>query len=207
MRSVQLVRWSGAAAMLGGSMWAFGAVARSLRPRGCVADECLTRPMRETAVAEGVVLLGAVLLFLAGLAGLVILSRHTGRFGRAGRTGVVLGVAGLVVLLLASLVQALLFAGDFVLMPYFVIPALTAVVLGFVLVGVTVLRAGVLPRWSGVLLIVGALAMLIANEQTTLVLLLVPFGLAWIAVGYLLWSRGAGILEPTTPPDEPPPGV
>jgi hypothetical protein len=42
-----------------------------------------------------------------------------------------------------------------------------------------------------VLVIVGALAMLGANEQTARVLLMIPFGVAWVAVGYVLWS-GAG---------------
>ncbi len=33
--------------------------------------------------------------------------------------------------------------------------------------------------------------MLGANEQTARVLLMIPFGVAWVAVGYVLWT-GAG---------------
>ncbi len=47
------------------------------------------------------------------------------------------------------------------------------------------------------LIIVGALVMLGANEQTVRVLLMIPFGLAWVAVGYVLWS---GVGAPTGQP-------
>ena len=39
------------------------------------------------------------------------------------------------------------------------------------------------------LLIVGALAMLGFNEQTARALMAVPLGVAWAAVGYVLWSE------------------
>ncbi len=95
-------------------------------------------------------------------------------------------------LVISGLIQALFFGGDFPLMPYFVVPGLLALVVGFVLVGIAILSAGVLPRWVAVLIIVGALAMLGANEQTARVLLMIPFGVAWVAVGYVLWS-GVGV--------------
>ncbi len=95
-------------------------------------------------------------------------------------------------LVISGLIQALFFGGDFPLMPYFVIPGVLALIVGFVLVGIAILRAGVLPRWVAVLIIVGALAMLGANEQTARVLLMIPFGVAWVAVGYVLWS-GVGV--------------
>ena len=99
--------------------------------------------------------------------------------------------------MIATVIQAIFFGGDFPLMPHFVIPGLLALVVGFVLVGIAILRAGVLPRWVAVLIIVGALAMLAANEQTARVLLMIPFGVAWVAVGYVLWS-GVGV--PTEQP-------
>ncbi len=73
-------------------------------------------------------------------------------------------------------------------MPYFVIPGVLALVVGFVLLGIAVLRARVVPRWAAVLLIVGTLAMLGFNDQNALALMAIPFGIAWIAVGYVLWS-------------------
>jgi hypothetical protein len=72
-------------------------------------------------------------------------------------------------------------------MPYFFIPGGLALVAGFMLLGLAILRARVLPRWTAGLLIVGALAMLGFNDQTAQVLLAIPFGVAWVAVGYALW--------------------
>lgn len=71
-------------------------------------------------------------------------------------------------------------------MPYFVLPVLLALVVGFVLLGVVILRTGVLPRWCA--------ALLGMNEQTTRVLLAIPFGVAWAVLGAVLWTRrdGAG---------------
>ena len=114
------------------------------------------------------------------------------RFGRAGKAGVLIGAVGAALLVIVGLIQAIFFGGDFVLMPYFVIPGLLALVVGFMLLGVAILRAGVLPCWVAVLIIVGALGMLGANEQTARVLLMIPFGVAWVAVGYVLWS-GVGV--------------
>ena len=94
--------------------------------------------------------------------------------------------------MLAGVAQSIFYNGDFWAMPYFVVPAALALVAGFVLLGVAILRLGVLPRWSAALLIAGALALLGMNEQTTQVLLAIPFGVAWAAIGAVLWSRGDG---------------
>ncbi len=59
-------------------------------------------------------------------------------------------------------------------MPQFVILSLLAMVFGFLLVGIAILRSEVLPRWVAVLIIGGALAMLGANEQTARVLRMIP---------------------------------
>jgi hypothetical protein len=173
--------------MLGGALWVIGAVIHASKPRGCVADECAFRPMRETGALDGILLLLSLLLFAVGVAGLVVLARRVGRFGKMGKTGVVIGSVGAALIVIASLIQAVFFGGDFPLMPFFVLPGLLAVVVGFVLLGVAILRARVLPRWAAAVLIVGALAMLGANEQTAWVLMSIPLGIAWVAVGYLLW--------------------
>jgi hypothetical protein len=53
-------------------------------------------------------------------------------------------------------------------------------------VGWTVLRSGILPTWLGVALLVSALLLPAANEQTSAVLLAIPFGLAWATTGLIL---------------------
>ncbi len=192
MPSSALIRWGGLAAMLGGTLWVIGTLIHASKPRGCIAEECAFRPMRESGALDGILTLLSVLLLAVGAAGLLVLVRRSGRFGKMGKAGVVIAAAGVALLVIVSLIQSVVFGGDFPLMPYFVIPGLLALVVGFVLVGIAILSAGVLPRWVAVLIIVGALAMLGANEQTARVLLMIPFGVAWVAVGYVLWS-GVGV--------------
>ncbi|MCA1848221.1 MAG: hypothetical protein LC704_04390, partial [Actinobacteria bacterium] len=63
--------------------------------------------------------------------------------------------------------------------------------------GLAVLQAKVLPRWAAVLLIVGTLAMLGFNDQNARALMAIPNGIAWVAVGYVLWSgRGEEARQP-----------
>lgn len=184
------IRLSGLAAMLGGVMFTVYAIGVSYMPRGCIGDtECATRPMRETGVFELFFLL-ALPLILAGMVGLALRARQTGRFGRLGWTGVVAGVVGVATLVGAILVQAGLFGGDFSLMPFFVISGGLALIVGFALVGIAVLRARVLPLWASALLVASTIAMLGFNDQNAWVLLGIPFALAWVAAGYILWSDG-----------------
>ncbi len=116
-----------------------------------------------------------------------------------GKTGIVIGAAGVALLVIVSLIQSVFFGGDFLLMPFFVSPGLIALVSGLALLGVAILWAGVLPRWAAALLIVGALAMLGSNEQTSRVLLTIPLGVAWVAVGYVLWFGREGVAEQAAP--------
>jgi hypothetical protein len=189
------VPWSGPAALLGGALWIAGCVLTATRPEGCVGDACDLpgRSMREGTAVDAGLLLASMLLIGFGLVGLVLRARTGGRFGRLGRIGAVLAGGALATLAGAGLIQAVFFAGDFPLMPWFVIPGVLALILGVLLIGVAVLRARVLPRWVGGLLIVGALALLGFNDQDARVLLGVPFGMAWIAVGLV---PRAGSVDP-----------
>lgn len=189
MDSGRFVRWAGAGGMLGGTLWVISTVIHALKPVGCVGDECAHRPMRESSAVEGILILMALLLFAVAAAALVVLVRRAGRFGKMGKSGAVLAIVGVSALVLAGLIQALAFAGDFPLMPYFVIPGVAALIVGIVLLAVTVLRSGVLPRWAGASLLVGAVAMVGFNEQTAAAWLAIPFGLAWVAVGHALWNN------------------
>lgn len=195
--SIPFVRWCGLAAMLGGALWVIGTLIHASKPRGCIAQECASRPMRESGLLDGTLMLLSLLLFAAGAVGLVILARRLGRFGKMGNAGVFIGAVGAALLVISGLIQAIFFGGDFPLMPYFVIPGVLALIAGFVPLGIAILRAGVLPRWAALLLIVGALAMLGFNEQTALALMAVPLGVAWAALGYALWS---GVGAPTGQP-------
>ncbi len=196
MASNRVVQSSGPLLMLGGALWVAWTSVHALQPMGCVGDECDLpgRSMREGSLLGSALLIAAVLVLAAGVVGLVSRVRAAGRLGRIGRVGLIASAVGLVTVVVAGLIQAILFDGDFWAMPYFVIPAVLALVIGFVLLGVAILRSGVLPRWSAALLIAGTLALLGMNEQTTQVLLAIPFGVAWVVIGAVLWSQrdGAG---------------
>jgi hypothetical protein len=182
--------------MLGGTLFVVSAIVIASMPPGCIGDGCAARPMRETGVAGGMLML-ALLLVVVGAAGLVIRARNAGRLGRLGKTGIVLGAVGATLPVVGSLIQGVLFDGNYPLMPLFVIPGVLALVVGFVLLGLAVLRAGVLPRWTAILLIVGTLAMLGFNDQNAQALMAVPNGIAWVAVGYVLWSgKGEPVRRP-----------
>ena len=146
----------------------------------------VTRPVVEGLQRSRPLLFVAALLIAAGLGAVTALARATGRSGRLGRIGLIVSALGAVVLVASLLVQSVFFDGNFPLMPTFVIPGVLALGIGFLLFGVTLLR--VLPHWTGVLLIIGSLALLSVNDQNERILMAVPFGLAWIAVGYILWS-------------------
>ena len=189
-------RIGGLAAMLGGALLVVYAVGAASMPRGCIGnEECAIRPHRDAGAFEFFLPL-ALLLIVAGMAGLVVRARQTGRLGRLGGGGAIVGALGVALLAVGGLVQAILFGGDFPLMPFFVFPGFLALISGLLVLGVAVLRARVLPRWSSVLLVASTLTMLGFNDQTAQVLLTIPFALAWVAVGYTLWSpRGEAVRQ------------
>jgi ABC-type lipoprotein release transport system permease subunit len=49
---------------------------------------------------------------------------------------------------------------------------------------------GLTAMFGGALFVVGSLAMLGFNDQNAQALLAIPNGIAWVAVGYVLWSGG-----------------
>ncbi len=73
-----------------------------------------------------------------------------------------------------------------------------AFMLGSLLVGVAALVANALPRWGAIALIVGSAAFLLFNTETALAWFALPYGVAWVVVGYLLWSRSSAPTEQTS---------
>lgn len=186
--STQILRWTGMAAVLGGLLCGLAALLHSLEPTGCIGMECETREMRSATGLVPFISPVATILILIGIAGLTWLARQAGRYKRLANAGVICAAAGLAVLFLGGFIQAVFFNGDFPGMPFFVIPGLLAVITGFVLIGVFILRSGVLPRWLGIFLLVSSVLLLAANEQTITVLLVIPFGLAVATVGVFMWT-------------------
>jgi hypothetical protein len=71
----------------------------------------------------------------------------------------------------------------------FIVPGLLLLVVGSPLFGLGTWRAGVAPRLGAGLLIVGGPAVLLISEVATLGGGLVLIYLAWVILGYSLWSR------------------
>lgn len=173
--------------MLGGVLWAAWAVLVAGKPEGCVGAACDLPGRSPRGYSDLVPLLGvAVLLIGVGVIGMVMRARSRGHFGQLGRWGLGISVTGGVLLVTSTLVQSLFFAGDFPLMPVFVIPGVLALAIGFLCFAIATLR--VIPRWAGIPLVVGALALLGVNDQNARILFAVPFGVGWIVVGWVLWA-------------------
>jgi hypothetical protein len=186
-----LTRLSGALAMAAGLLLALAAWLQSLEPVGCIGDDCLDRPMRESPTSVTVLLdLGGVLL-VGSVLGIGLLLRRRGALGRLGVTGCTLLVAGAAILA-AGGVFAVLFPGPSEdAMPGFVIPGFSALAIGLFLLAITVFRAHLVPTWSIALVALGVVLLALVNEQTSRVLFALPFCLAWMVAGGLLVRRAA----------------
>lgn len=181
-------RLAGPFALAGGALGSLAILLHSLQPSGCVGSDCGAQSMR---TASGLVTgLGSVaaILVLMGIVGLTFRARLSGRPPRLMHIGVGSAALGFLVLLAAVFLQAAFFDGDFSGMPYFVVVGMVALIIGFVLIGIFILRSEVLPRWIGVFLVVSSALLLVANEQTSAVLFAVPFQLAIASAGYVMWT-------------------
>lgn len=164
--SSNLIRWGGLAAMLGGVVF--------------VTDTVLTLTVADPSEDRwlDILFVTGILLVVVGLVGFHDLQKESyGYLGRAGFYTTVaaslLQVVGLVGFLLGSAaLEWLIMAGGL------------GSLVGFVLYGAAVLRAGVLPRWCGVALIFALPASIPLGEYASLL-----FGLVWLALGYTLWAQ------------------
>ncbi len=113
-------------------------------------------------------------------------------YGRIGRAGFLVAFVGLALMLVAVVISIVAGRPIGVVEGMFRIAILGAFV-GFVLYGAATLQARVLPRWSGVALIVALPVSLALGEYGGNAL----FGLMWLALGYVLWSqRGTAAEQP-----------
>ncbi len=119
---------------------------------------------------------------LGGLAGFHALQATS--YGGLGAVGFYAAFVGIALMLIST--AATILAGREILDWLFVLGVLGT--LGLVLLGAATLRAGVLPRWCGVLLMVAVLGIPIyfalGNYGGAIL-----YGLLWLALGYVLWSQ------------------
>jgi hypothetical protein len=179
MLSSDLIRWGGLAAMAAGVVWVVSGIL-AIVYQGVHAPGTFADYLVNGTFAAG------VLLTAAGMVGLHALQKDNyGRIGRAGFYAVVVASLGQV------LGTVVFFAGSTAL-EWLVFPVgVLAVLVGFVLYGAATLQARVLPRWCGVGLVVGlpvAIALGLYGGN-------ILFGLLWLALGYVLWSRREAATE------------
>ena len=179
MATSRFGRWSGLAAVVGGVLWVIVFAIQAARSSAEGSDEFFV-----SLDGLGVASLLSVILVAVGFVGQ---DKHmpfdwggpgNGNLGRAGYDGALVGL------------QMLILGGaswDFDMLGFFVL------MVGSLLGGVASLTRRVLPRRGAIPLIVGSLSLLVfVAIQGLIAWLGVPYGAAWIAVGYLLFLGRSG---------------
>lgn len=179
MTSSDLIRWGGLVAMVGGVLWTVVFTLFALRPSG----PGVTPPYRSF---EGLYFpnLVSVVLIVAGIVALH--ARLRSLYGKLGMASFILALVGAAVLVVSGASW-----------PWELVGAI-ALLLGSLLMGVAALVVNAPLRWGAIALVVGSLAFFLYNTETARVWFALPYGVAWVVVGYLLWSgRGEVAQRPT----------
>ena len=180
-------RWSGLAAGVGGALWVGGGTVLALRPAR-VPGAAVFRQSTDLLPWLG---LGLVLIAAAALG---LHARQAARAGRAGDVAAWGLLGGAALYALGHSVRPFLRGAWEPAVP---IGLLTAV-LALIALGVVTLRARVLPRWIGAVVLGSGVALLLFNDQYFTAWASVPLGLGWVAVGGAL-LRPAERLEQAWP--------
>jgi hypothetical protein len=191
MSSSNWIRWGALGALLAGIAW----IALGLIPLVILGQVALY--FGGVATVEDYLLEILFSIALAGmLAGLVgFHARQAPNYGRLGTAGFFAAFVG-VFFMLASTVATIL-AGSEVLDWLFIL-GFVGTLVGFVLLGTATLRARVLPRWCGIVLLVAVLGIPVyfaLGSYGGAIL----YGLVWLALGYGLWSERGASVEQYTP--------
>jgi hypothetical protein len=199
MSSTNLIRWSGLISILAGVLYALAAI---LHPVG----EDIAAYTSPNWVPAHLIYWVSAILMLFSLIGLY--ARQVEKAGWLGLVGFVLAFIGTAfvgsIFVMASTVIHLVAVENPALFERVGTPSTATVLvvvlgfsLGYILFGVASMRAGVLPRWSGLLLIIGVSFFMISEAPlfdrslshviVTVGDVVFGLGLAWM--GYALWSE------------------
>jgi len=179
MSSSDVVSWGAMGALLAGIAWLLSGLISLVMPgQGTEEIGSFSYYLLETLFCA------ATVGILGGLASLHAL--QVASYGRLGVIGFYAAFIGTALLLIST--AATIIAGREVLNFLFVLGFLGT--LGLVPLGVATLRARVLPRWCGVLLIVAVMGIpvyfALGNYGGAIL-----YGLVWLGLGYTLWlERG-----------------
>ena len=179
MSSSSFVRWGGLAAVAGGVLWMAVFAVFASRPSGPGSAP----PYRSFEGLYVPCLVSAALM----VAGLAALHAHLrGTYGGLGTAGFVLALVGAVSL--ALVVGGVPFLWSRV--------GALGLLLGSALMGAAGLRASARLRLAGTTLVVGSLAFFLFDTEGWRVWFALPYGGAWVMVGYLLLRSGGDKAAP-----------
>lgn len=199
MSTKNLIRWNGLISLSAGLLYALGAL---LHPVG----EGLIAIDNPNWISAHLIYWVSILLMHLGLVG--IFARQAKHMGWLGLIGFVLAFVGTAlvgsIVLVASTILPVIAANSpeifdlTATLPDFLIPVFVlGFGLGWILFGFASMRAGILPRWSGLLVAIGVTLFVISEAiplGTSLAHILVTggdliFGLGLVWMGYALWSE------------------
>ena len=208
MSSSNLVRWRGLALLISSVLFALLFILHPGSGDPATVEAALNK-FYATEHTLGVV---GMVLMLFGMEGLY--TGQTPKIGRLGLIGVMLAYIGTALLLgviffdayfiplIAAHAPNLLDASG----PFNTPPGVLALALpglpwglGFILVGIATMRAGMLPRWAGLILIIGTIVVNLPPQPVgpvpffvlTIGASVFSVGLGWL--GYALWSTKGAI--------------
>lgn len=182
---MDLSRLGAAGALVAAAAWTVSGLVAFLSPGsnfGPVGSQSWYLIESSDATAEA-----GMLVALVG-----IHARQASHYGRLGRVGFIIAFAGTAFVLASTVLWLLAGGAEGPLTNLLFIAAVPFVFFGFPLVGVAILKNGVLPRWSGWLLLAWilyfpAIQFLVGNFGEVRILL----GLVWLAMAWALWRRDA----------------
>ena len=193
---MKVARLTGICSVIGGASWTAACFVHNSLPQGCIDEGCVDRTMRgSTPVALVLFVLAGLMLACAGL-GLLRLTRERTGLGKLGVAAAAAGGVGLLLLAAASAVSTFV-DNDWDGMPGLVVPGILLLAASLVLVAAVVIRARLVPVGLSSPLLATALLLPLANEQTSRILLAVPFGLCWLGLGVELLRRHSDAGQPT----------
>ncbi len=173
MSASGVIRGGGLAAMAGGALWA------------ALFAVYASRPGPPHGSFDGLRVLGllSLLLIALGFLGLDLPSWRGRGYGRLGKVGFDVAGLGILVIVVSGASWPVGMIGAWILM------------VGSLMVGAAALVSGTLPRWGALALVVGSAAFFLFDTDPARAWFALPYGAAWVAVGYLLWARGGSAAE------------
>lgn len=174
-RARGIVRAGGAAGVAGGLSLTGYAIIQAMQAPGCIAEECTGRTYRTAGPVEGALFLVATVLIIGATLAFLAISAAEGT--RALRTSAV--VAATASFSGFALIGIAYFAG---------LALVLGVIIAYAVMGFSLASSRALPVWAGAMLAVAAVLLFGANDQNERVLFVVPFGVAWMVLGALLWA-------------------